>query len=243
MSYPRAASNPNSPVTSPDPQILFQQLRGAGNGSEHLWNIAPVTYTCAHARSVQTVFVTLKLGLAAPEPRLVQGAAGRSRGGWQGGSRTRSTFPSPQPRWPRPRSAHLGNAACWPARPVAAPVPGHARCGALTPLRRPAAAELCQVCEELARTGRGHGEPPPPPARDSEPAPRPGRAGLLRRRAWRSPCGGHSASSESGAVPGCSGCTRTPWRPRSPRDARRPASSWSPAWSGGRGGPGHAPSS
>lgn len=127
--------------------------------------------------------------------------------------------------------------------PRRGPVPGHARCGALTPLRRPAAAELCQVCEELARTGRGHGEPPPPPARDSEPAPRPGRAGLLRRRAWLSPCGGRSASSESGAVPGCSGCTRTPWRPRSPRDARRSESSWSPAWSGRRGGPGRAPSS
>lgn len=33
-------------------------------------------------------------------------------GRWRrGGSRTRSTFPSLQPRWPRPRSAHLGNAA------------------------------------------------------------------------------------------------------------------------------------
>lgn len=152
--------------------------------------------------------------------------------------------PFPLRSWPRPRSAHLWNPAQWPARPVAAPVPGHARCRARAQPPRPAAAELCQVCEELARTGRGHGEPPPPPARDSEPAPRPGRAWLLRRCVWRNPFGGgRSARSGSGAIPGRSGCTRTPWWPPSPRDARHSVSSWALAWSIPPGGPGRPPSS
>lgn len=110
-----------------------------------------MTYTCAHTRSVQTVFVTLKLGLAAPEPRLAQGAAGRSRGGWQGGSPTRSTFLSPQPRWPRPRSAHLENAACWPARPVAGQFPGM-RAAAPSP---PSADPPLQSYAKYVRSWRG----------------------------------------------------------------------------------------
>lgn len=218
---------PAALLTSPGPRIPLHQLQAGreliGTSLQRdtpaLHSIRPNSLCYPQARTCCTG--------ATPH----SGAAGRGRGRWRGGSGTRSTFPSLQPRWPRPRSAHLWKAALQPARPVAAPVPGRARCRARPPAPslpappRPAAAELCQVCEEVARTGRGHGEPPPPPARDSEPAPRSGRAGLLRLRAWRSPGGGRSAGTESPALRGRSSCVRIPWRLRSPRHARRPAGS------------------